>query len=288
MAIGFAAFAAGAQLVNTLATTGMSFKQMADAKIDMEIAQKDAANKIDKIYKELSKNEYEGLALPKQADENLARRASQAYKTAMEAAAEADPRSAAATAGRTMMANQTLLENQSAKMEERQFGLNKLIAAEDSRLRDIREGVRMEELAGAALKEREAAAMGQKAMQEGFAGVTATLGTAASFVPLYQKTQKARLAQKAIKNNPQLQSELASQGMFGGVDTSGVSDMTAIEFQDFITGDNFSVDQLKSLRNSGRTMNTNNTIPGTGMNTNNITPGAGMGLFDSLYVDEYL
>jgi hypothetical protein len=35
-------------------------------------------------------------------------------------------------------------------------------------------------------------------------------------------------------------------------------------------------------------MNTNNTIPGTGMNTNNITPGAGMGLFDSLYVDEYL
>lgn len=288
MAIGFAAFAAGAQLVNTLATTGMSFKQMADAKIDMEIAQKDAANKIDKIYKELSKNEYEGLGLPKQADENLARRASQAYKTAMEAAAEADPRSAAATAGRTMMANQALLENQSAKMEERQFGLNKLIAAEESRLRDIREGVRMEEAAGAALKEREAAAMQQKSMQEGFEGVTAVLGTAASFVPLYLKTQKARLAKKAIKNNPQLQAELASQGMFSGVDTSGVGDMSQLQFQDFISGDNFSIDQLKMLRNSGKTMNTNNTIPVTGTNTNNITPGTGMGLFDSLMMDEYL
>ncbi len=273
MAVGFAAFAAGAQVVNTLATTGMSFSQMAEAKREMERANQEAATKVSQIYKELDVNVYEGLGLPKLADQNLARRAGQAYKTAMEAAGEADPRSAAATAGRTVMANQALLENQAAKMEERKFGLDKLIAAEDSRLRDLKVGVMMEEAAGAQLKAREAAEMKQKSMKEGFAGVTASLGAAASFVPLYQKTKAARLAKQALKRNPQLQEQLASQGMFGGVDTSGVGGMSTIEFQDFITDeDRFTIDQLKELRdkkvfvNSGSIMDTNNIIPGVGMN----------------------
>ncbi len=273
MAVGFAAFAAGAQVVNTLATTGMSFSQMAEAKREMERANQEAATKVSQIYKELDVNVYEGLGLPKLADQNLARRAGQAYKTAMEAAGEADPRSAAATAGRTVMANQALLENQAAKMEERKFGLDKLIAAEDSRLRDLKVGVMMEEAAGAQLKAREAAEMKQKSMKEGFEGVTASLGAAASFVPLYQKTKAARLAKQALKRNPQLQEQLASQGMFGGVDTSGVGDMSQLQFQDFITDeDRFSIDQLKELRdkkvfvNSGSIMDTNNIIPGVGMN----------------------
>ncbi len=273
MAVGFAAFAAGAQVVNTLATTGMSFSQMAEAKREMERANQEAATKVSQIYKELDVNVYEGLGLPKLADQNLARRAGQAYKTAMEAAGEADPRSAAATAGRTVMANQALLENQAAKMEERKFGLDKLIAAEDSRLRDLKVGVMMEEAAGAQLKAREAAEMKQKSMKEGFEGVTASLGAAASFVPLYQKTKAARLAKQALKRNPQLQEQLASQGMFGGVDTSGIGDMSQIEFQDFMTDeDRFSIDQLKELRdkkvfvNSGSIMDTNNIIPGVGMN----------------------
>ena len=273
MAVGFAAFAAGAQVVNTLATTGMSFSQMAEAKREMERANQEAATKVSQIYKELDVNVYEGLGLPKLADQNLARRAGQAYKTAMEAAGEADPRSAAATAGRTVMANQALLENQAAKMEERKFGLDKLIAAEDSRLRDLKVGVMMEEAAGSQLKAREAAEMRAKSIQEGFSGVTASLGAAASFVPLYQKTKAARLAKQALKRNPQLQEQLASQGMFGGVDTSGIGDMSQIEFQDFMTDeDRFSIDQLKELRdkkvfvNSGSIMDTNNIIPGVGMN----------------------
>ncbi len=273
MAVGFAAFAAGAQVVNTLATTGMSFAQAAEAKREMVKANQEAATKVSQIYKELDVNVYEGLGLPKLADQNLARRAGQAYKTAMEAAGEADPRSAAATAGRTVMANQALLENQAAKMEERKFGLDKLIAAEDSRLRDLKVGVMMEEAAGAQLKAREAAEMKQKSMKEGFEGVTASLGAAASFVPLYQKTKAARLAKQALKRNPQLQEQLASQGMFGGVDTSGVGDMSQLQFQDFITDeDRFSIDQLKELRdkkvfvNSGSIMDTNNIIPGVGMN----------------------
>lgn len=278
MAVGFAAFAAGAQVVNTLATTGMSFSQAAEAKREMVKANQEAATKVSQIYKELDVNVYEGLGLPKLADQNLARRAGQAYKTAMEAAGEADPRSAAATAGRTVMANQALLENQAAKMEERKFGLDKLIAAEGSRLRDIKVGVMMEEAAGSQLKAREAAEMRAKSIQEGLSGVTASLGAAASFVPLYQKTKAARLAKQAIKRNPQLQEQLASQGMFGGVDTSGIGDMSQIEFQDFMTDeDRFSIDQLKELRDKRAFVDTSLI-----MDAGNITiPGIGMSPFDS-------
>jgi len=289
MAVGFAAFAAGAQVVNTLATTGMSFSQMAEAKREMERANQEAATKVSQIYKELDVNVYEGLGLPKLADQNLARRAGQAYKTAMEAAGEADPRSAAATAGRTVMANQALLENQAAKMEERKFGLDKLIAAEDSRLRDLKVGVMMEEAAGAQLKAREAAEMKQKSMKEGFEGVTASLGAAASFVPLYQKTKAARLAKQALKRNPQLQEQLAERGMFGGVDTSGLGDMSALQFQDFITDeDRFTIDQLKDLRDYTQNVERFDKMVDTSliMDANNIIPGVGMNLFESTNLNQ--
>lgn len=273
MAVGFAAFAAGAQVVNTLATTGMSFSQAAMARRDIEKANRVLQEKTDDLYKSLSKNEYEVLSLPTKEKERQARLAAEAYKTATEAAIEADPRGAGATVGRTLMANQQRLEKQTIRDEERKFGLDKLIAAEGSRLRDIKAGVKMEEMAGAQLAQREGKEMRAKSMTEAFQGVTASLGAAASFVPLYQKSQAARLAKQALKRNPQLQQDLASQGMFGGVDTSGVSDMSTTEFQDFITDeDRFTIDQLKQLRDkkifvdAGSIMDTSNVIPGIGMN----------------------
>jgi hypothetical protein len=140
----------------------------------------------------------------------------------------------------------------------------------------------MEEMAGAQLAIREGKEMRAKSMQEGFQGVTASLGAAASFVPLYQKTKAARLAKQALKRNPQLQEQLASQGMFGGVDTSGVNDMSQIEFQDFMTDeDRFSIDQLKELRDKKVFVGSESI-----MDTNNIIPGVGMNLFDSLNLSD--
>jgi hypothetical protein len=180
------------------------------------------------------------------------------------------------------MTNQQRLEKQTIRDEERKFGLDKLISAEKSRLRDIKAGVRMEEMAGAQLAIREGKEMRAKSMQEGFQGVTASLGAAASFVPLYQKTKAARLAKQALKRNPQLQEQLASQGMFGGVDTSGVNDMSQIEFQDFMTDeDRFSIDQLKELRDKKVFVGSESI-----MDTNNIIPGVGMNLFDSLNLSD--
>lgn len=282
MAVGFAAFAAGAQVVNTLATTGMSFAQAAQSRRDVEEANRVLREKTDDLYKSLSKNVYEGLSLPMKERERQSRLAAEAYKTAMEAAAEADPRGAAATAGRTLMTNQQRLEKQTIRDEERKFGLDKLISAEESRLRDLKAGVKMEEMAGAQLAIREGKEMRAKSMQEGFQGVTASLGAAASFVPLYQKTKAARLAKQALKRNPQLQEQLASQGMFGGVDTSGVADMSPLQFQDFMTDeDRFSIDQLKELRDKRAFVDTSLI-----MDTNNIIPGVGMNLFDSLNLSD--
>jgi len=278
MAIGFAAFAAGAQVVNTLATTGMSFAQAAQARRDMEEADRVIQEKTDDLYRGLTKNVYEGLSLPMKEKERQARLAAEAYKTATEAAREGDPRGAGATAGRALMTNQQRLEKQAIRDEQAKFNLDKLVAAEESRLNDLTQIVRMEEIEGAQLARREGKEMEQKALTEGFQGITATLGAAASFVPLFQKSKAARLAKQALKRNPQLQEQLASQGMFGGVDTSGVADMSPMEFRDFITDeDRFTIDQLKELRDKRAFVDTSLI-----MDAGNITmPGVGMSPFDA-------
>ena len=285
MAVGFAAFAAGAQVVNTLATTGMSFAQAAQARRDMEAADRVIKEKTEDLYRGLTKNVYEGLSLPMKEKERQARLAAEAYKTATEAAREGDPRGAGATAGRAFMTNQQRLEKQAIRDEQAKFNLDKLIAAEESRLNDLRQIVRMEEIEGAQLARREGKEMQQKAMTEGFQGVTATLGAAASFVPLFQKSKAARLAKQALKNNPQLQQQLAERGMFGGVDTSGVGDMSPLQFQDFITAeDRFTIDQLKDLRDYTQNVERFDKMIDTSriMDAGNITmPGVGMSPFDA-------
>jgi hypothetical protein len=278
MAVGFAAFAAGAQVVNTLATTGMSFAQAAEARRDIDRANQEVAVKTAQLMRGLDVNVYEALPVPKK-DRELKRRALlTAAADAMDVARQGETRGAGAAAARTLGITQQGLETDAAIGEQRQIQLDKLIAAEQSRLNDLKSIVRMEQIEGAQLAKREAAEMRQKSLTEGFQGVTATLGAAASFVPLFQKTKAARLAKQALKRNPQLQEQLAKQGAFGGVDTSGVADMSPMEFRDFITDeDRFTIDQLKELRDK-RTFVDTSLI----MDAGNITmPGIGMSPFDA-------
>jgi len=278
MAVGFAAFAAGAQVVNTLATTGMSFAQAAEARRDIDRANQEVAIKSAQLMRGLDVNVYEALPIPKK-DLELKRRAllTTAADT-MDIARQGETRGAGAAAARTLGITQQGLEREAAIGEQRQIQLDKLIAAEESRLNDLKSIVRMEEIEGAQLAKREAAEREQKGMKEFSQGVTATLGAAASFVPLFQKSKAARLAKQALKRNPQLQEQLASQGMFGGVDTSGVADMSALQFQDFITDeDRFTIDQLKELRDMRTFVDTSRI-----MDAGNITmPGVGMSPFDA-------
>jgi len=278
MAVGFAAFAAGAQVVNTLATTGMSFAQAAEARRDIDRANQEVAIKTAQLMRGLDVNVYEALPVPKK-DLELKRRALlTAAADAMDVARQGETRGAGAASARTLGITQQGLERETAIGEQRQIQLDKLIAAEESRLNDLKSIVRMEEIEGAQLARREGKEMEQKAMKEFSQGVTATLGAAASFVPLFQKSKAARLAKQALKRNPQLQEQLASQGMFGGVDTSGVADMSPMEFRDFITDeDRFTIDQLKELRDKRAFVDTSLI-----MDAGNITmPGVGMSPFDA-------
>lgn len=242
----FTTIAAGIGLAATAGSTANSFHQAGQQRRMMEQAQREAAKKMAEARKKLEVNVYDELAIPKEAYE-LEREAMLTQgATALQAGVEGEQRGAAATAGRVQLAQQQGQAKIRAQMGQEVAQLEKLKAAEDSRLRDIGVQLDMGEVAGAQQAMADAERNRAQAMQQGYQGVTSTLQQAAAFVPLYQKSSNARTFNKAAAANPNLQQDIAKVDTFQGVDVTGVGDMSSIEFQDFMTS-NFNKQQLMPL-----------------------------------------
>ena len=242
----FTTIAAGVGLAATAASTANSFSQAGKQKRAMEQAQREAAKKMAEARKKLEVNVYDELAIPKEAYE-LEREAMLTQgATALQAGIEGEQRGAAATAGRVQLAQQQGQAKVRAQMGQEVAQLEKLKAAEDSRLRDIGVQLDMGEVAGAQQAMADAERNRAQAMEQGFQGVASTLQQAASFVPLYQKSGTARTFNKAAAANPNLQQDISKVDTFQGVDVTGVGDMSSIEFQDFMTS-SFNKQQLMPL-----------------------------------------
>jgi hypothetical protein len=68
-----------------------------------------------------------------------------------------------------------------------------------------------------------------------------------SLAPLYEKTKGSRALGKALRTNDDLQAGLAGKGNLFGVNVSGVSDLSPMEFEDFMLN-NFTPKQIRSLK----------------------------------------
>ncbi len=233
-------------IVGTGVSTGMSFAQAGAERRKMEAANKKAAEMMVEARKKLEVNVYDELDINKEAYELEREALLTQGTTALQAAQEGSARGAAAAAGRVQMAQQAGQAKVRVAMDTELKRLEQQSAQEESRLRDIGIQLDLGEIEGAQLAARDAEARSAAATQQGMQGVVSLAGQVAAAAPLYPKSQAARQFQKVSKANPNLQADVAAKSQLMGIDTSGVAEMNAMQFQDFMTS-NFNKQQLQAL-----------------------------------------
>lgn len=236
------AVSAGVGLATTAATTGMSFAQAGKQNRLRRQAEDEAAEAMAAARKKLDVNFYEQLAIQKEPYE-LEREAMLVQGAeALQAGVEGEQRGAAALAGRVQMAQQKGQRQIAAAMGQELMGLEKLTAAEESRLRDMGVDLDIRAAAGAQLAARDAREAANLATEQGMKGVTNFGRQVAQALPLYFKTEGARITNR-IENigskkfdlgQTDIQKSVSSLGVVDNVDFSSVGDMSPLEFKNFM------------------------------------------------------
>jgi hypothetical protein len=191
MAIATSTAIAVGGLAISAGTTAASFAQASKQKKLQRQAEAEASRTLEEARKKLDVNFYEQLGINKEAYE-LEREALLAQGAqAIEAGVESE-RGAAATAGRVQLAANQGQAGVRTAMAQEVMGLNKLVAGEESRLRDMGVGIDLAEAQGAQLAARDAGEAAAAATTQGMQGLQSVGQQALQMVPLFQKTEGAR------------------------------------------------------------------------------------------------
>tara|TARA_R100000231_G_C5328901_1_gene165733 strand:+ start:2418 stop:3521 length:1104 start_codon:yes stop_codon:yes gene_type:complete len=242
-----------ASLAVSVGTTTASFVKAGSQRKKGLKAQAEADRIAEKIRGDLDKNFYENLSVNKEAAE-MAREALLVQgATATDAIIESD-RGPASGVGRVLAAQNQGQQGIRVGQVDEKLKLDKLIAEEESRLRDIGTQLDLGEIAGAQQAVADAEKARNQAVQQGIGGVASTAMQAVQVgVPLYNKSQAAKGYQDAaktataqgvdltdvIQNNS---TALAAQG----VDVSGAQGLTGDALQDWMQT-NLTRDMMKDL-----------------------------------------
>jgi hypothetical protein len=237
----FTTIAAGIGLAATAGTTGMSFAQAGKQRKLQRQAESEAASAMDAARKKLDVNFYEQLAIQKEPYE-LEREAMLSTGAQLIEAGKESERGAAATAGRVYMGQQAGQRQIAGAMGQELLGLEKLTAAEDSRLAGLQAEINLGEAKGAQLAARDAQEAANLANRQGIEGVVSFAGQAASALPLFAKTPSAKITNKigdmGTKNlnlgQADIQKTISTMGVIDGVDFSKVGGMTPLEYKAFM------------------------------------------------------
>ena len=195
--------------------TGLSFSQAGKARRAARDAESKAAEQMRLARKRLDINFLDELAIQKEPYELAREAALQQGATALEAAREGDQRGVAATAGRLEVAQDAAQGQIRAQMGREMSNLDRLVAEEDARLRDLNVQLDLGEVQGFQAKSANQEALANQAMMQGFQGAVNTLSQAASLVPLYQQNKAAQ--QQAVAGTSYTKPEVEN---FGTVDFS--------------------------------------------------------------------
>ena len=168
------AIIAGVGLVLSATGMAMNFTAASRARRAQADAEYDAQNAMRKAREKLNVNFYENLAINKEAYE-LEREALLSAGAQATAAGAESERGAAAVAGRVLAAQNQAQAQQRVAMSKEQKALDAMIAKEDSRLRDVKVQLDLEEVAGA---QAAAGRAEQQAAQYQAAAVQGALDTA--------------------------------------------------------------------------------------------------------------
>lgn len=242
MAIATATALAVASIGVSAAGAGASFVQAGKQRQLQQKAEAEASRTLEEARKKLDVNFYEQLGINKEAYE-LEREAMLVQGAqAIDAAVESE-RGAAATAGRVQLAQQEGQAGVRTAMAQDVMGLNKLVAGEESRLRDAKVNLDLAEAQGAQLAARDAQQAAAASFGQGMAGVQSVAQQGLQMVPLYQKTQGAKITSQIADtamgsqyglSQVDLQRSIAGMGSVNNVDLSKVASMTPLEYQAFM------------------------------------------------------
>jgi len=193
MPVGFAAIAAIGGLASTALTTGFSVNDLIKSKRLQKEAEAEAQKAMAEARKLLDVNVYEALNIQMKPYE-LEREAALTTGAQLIEAGRESERGASAMAGRIQANQQALNRDIQTRMGKEMADLQKLTAAEDSRLKDIKTQLYLDEVEGA----QQAAAMyderAAQAAKNAISGVTSMIGQAAKLPALYGANVKAEQA----------------------------------------------------------------------------------------------
>lgn len=236
------------------AGAGASFVQAGKQRQLQQKAEAEASRTLEEARKKLDVNFYEQLGINKEAYE-LEREALLVQGAqAIDAAVESE-RGAASAAGRVQLAQQQGQAGVRTAMADEVMGLNKLVAGEDSRLRDLKANLDLAEAQGAQVAARDAQQAAAASFGQGVAGVQSVAQQGLQMVPLYQKTKGAKIASQIADtamgsqyglSQVDLQRSIAGMGSVNNVDLSKVASMTPLQYQDFMN--NLDLNTLKAIQ----------------------------------------
>jgi hypothetical protein len=183
----FTTVAAGVGLATTAATTGASFAQAGKQRRLMKEAEAEAEKSMMEARRRTEVNYFEDLAIAKESYRQAYEAGSVAAAQAIQAIQEGDVRGVAAGVGGIEQAALQQANQVRAAQEQEMINRQKLIAQEDSRLRDINVQLDLQEVQGAQLAARDAQEAQNLAIEQGIAGVASMGQQAMDFIPLFKK-----------------------------------------------------------------------------------------------------
>lgn len=195
--------------------TAMSFAQAGKSKAAMRDAESKADMMMRTARKRLDVNYFEELSIKKEPYELQREALLQQGATALQAAQEGDQRGVAATAGRLQQAQTAAQGQVRTAMGQELTALDKQVAEEDSRLRDLNVQLDLGEIAGAQQAAADAEQRAQAQTAAGIQGAVSTAQAGMALVPLYSQqtgAQKSALGQAEFSDT-----EIANIGDVNGV-----------------------------------------------------------------------
>jgi hypothetical protein len=222
----------------TAATTTASFVQAAQQRKLANQAEEDAFKAMAEARKKTDINTFENLSINKDI---YNRQRDALLSSGQQILDEGSNRGAAATAGRVMGAMNVAQQGiTDAQIEEKQ-NLDQLIAAEESRLRDISIGLDLAEAQGAQQAAADASTQSAAAMQAGFSGLASMGSQIGDIAPLYGKNVKAeQQALSGMEFTPEEFQKFESLGTnprtdgFSDLDFTSIGNMSRSEYKDYL------------------------------------------------------
>ena len=240
--LGFAAIAAIGGAVSTALTTAFSIGDMRKMRKLQKESDADALKFRQKADKFLEVNVYDQLGIQMKPYELEREALASVGAQSIEAGRESE-RGVAATSGRVFAGYSDAIRDIQTRQGQEMADLEKLSAAEDSRLKDIKTQLALDEAEGA----QQASAMyeerAQQAKKNAISGVTSMLGQAAKLSPLYGtdiKSEQAAFGE--LKLTPEQMQKignvnfegLGQAGQGSNLDLQTISQLSRPEYKSFV------------------------------------------------------